>query len=149
MTAAAADPMFFATASLAARLCVSRMTIFRWRISGYLPQPCFAEGKTTIWARDDIENWIASGSPWMNKPLREQALESHGGAKGLQEFVAPDFRPSGLAETPGVTKLLDDFERRLNQTEALLKQMPSECDVRRLADRMTSVKRELATLRGG
>lgn len=139
---------FYTTKTLADRLYVARQTIHRWRLCGYLPPPCFAEGTTTLWSTDDIEDWLAAGCPWGDLELAEEARRIHGGAIGLNTFLKPEFRLRLEPESPRAAEILDRFERRLNACQALLNRMPSEADVRQLAGRLTAVRRELATLRG-
>lgn len=50
-------------ADFAATLCgVSRVTWLRWRSSGKVPEP-IRIGRTVLWSRADIGQWIEAGCP--------------------------------------------------------------------------------------
>ena len=141
-----ATPLLYSSRTLCARLHVSRATLHRWRICGYLPSPVLAEGGVTVWDAASIDRWLAGGCQWSDPSLAREAQRIHGTA-GLRRFVRPDYEPSGPRESAKMKELLDAFEAKINDCEALLRDVPSETDVRCLVGRMVAVRRELTILR--
>ena len=141
-----ATPLLYSTRTLCVKLNASRATLHRWRICGYLPAPVLCEGKVTVWDAETINRWLAGGCQWSNPSLARKAQRIHGTA-GLRRFVRPDYEPSGPRESAKMKELLDAFEAKINDCEALLRDVPSETDVRCLVGRMTAVRRELVLLR--
>ena len=64
-----AAPMLLTADAVAKLLCVSRLTVFRWRSAGRLPLPVKI-GRVVRWRRSEIETWIAQGCPNSRGPAR-------------------------------------------------------------------------------
>ena len=54
---------------LAKLLCVSRLSIWRWRAAGRLPAP-LRIGRVIRWRRSEIETWLAARCPSCRPPAR-------------------------------------------------------------------------------
>ncbi|MFH1921629.1 MAG: helix-turn-helix domain-containing protein [Planctomycetota bacterium] len=149
MTDVAEKPILLSSTTLATMLNVSRGTIHKWRMVGYLPLPALPEAGLTVWNASDVDEWLAGGCKWARPELAKEAAEALGGMPELRGFIQPRYQPDGPSESARCQALLDGFERRLNECDAMLEGIPSETDVRSLVNRMASVRREIAVIRAG
>jgi excisionase family DNA binding protein len=52
------ERMLYSTKEVAWLLCVSVSTIKRWKHEGEFPQAAINNGRTVLWTREQLEDWI-------------------------------------------------------------------------------------------
>jgi len=126
------------TAAVAAHFHVSRMTICRWRQSGRMPKPVFANDNCTLWRAHDILTWDSSGRPWCHPELRDDcsAAEIEKCSDAAHQEESARNRRMELSEFLGqvperildLLKQADEIarscEQRLNACRAYIAELP-------------------------
>lgn len=129
------------TKELAAYLGVTRQTILRWRMVGYLPKPVRCDDVGTFWMKSTIDAWEICGSPWCDQEMARKAFAGRG-EEEFNEFIAPETHSEG-EKLPQVIAMLDDFESKLNALDFLVQGDVVDFDLAALGDRFAETRNEL------
>lgn len=143
MDATAVSPLI-GSKDLASRLGVTRMTVTRWRLAGFLPKPVHIEGAGVFWLRSTIEAWEAAGRPWAD-PRLARAMHQKLGSTTMNEYIAPQAdgdEPRGKQ----AQALIADLEAHLDACELLVGQLgevklPQRDRLKFLIGRMAQIQR--------
>lgn len=115
------QPRFVSTADLARLYKVSRMTICRWRMAGFLPKPVYASGAFTLWNADEIDQWDEDGMPMGAPDVADRQIAERGAAEVVRMCEGFDG-PDPNEDRPVGRHLLDRLERSLNSCSVMVQQ---------------------------
>lgn len=105
------SPLIGSTA-LAKYFEVSRQTIFRWRLVGFLPKP-IKQGNAFFWRKSDILYWQKSGCPWSTPSLASTAIRhARANCYDLNKYIAPQHESQ---DTEELIAAMDQLEEKLNK----------------------------------
>lgn len=117
------EKLLLCSQDLATLFSVSRMTINRWRLSGWLPKPVQITESSTYWLRTTIDAWIKAGHPTSDPRLARAAIRRcQELGEDFNDWIAPKSAPEDGKYLPEVEKLLDEFEERMNKVELFVQQ---------------------------